>query len=53
MKYRNIKTGAIIDVNAEVSGEDWEALNSSSPAISDSDEPVESKKAPKGKRKQV
>lgn len=26
MKYRNIKTGATIDVKAEVKGTDWKAL---------------------------
>lgn len=26
MKYKNIKTGAVIDAASEVSGEDWQAV---------------------------
>ncbi len=26
MKYKNIKTGAVIDVTSELSGEDWRAV---------------------------
>ena len=26
MKYKNIKTGAVIDAASEISGEDWQAL---------------------------
>lgn len=26
MKYRNVKTGAVIDATSELSGEDWQAL---------------------------
>ena len=26
MKYRNIKTGAVIDINSELKGEDWEPV---------------------------
>ena len=51
MKYRNIKTGACIDVNAEISGEDWEAVPSTSPKVPEEKRPVKEEKAPKGKRK--
>lgn len=26
MKYRNIKTGAVIDVSSKISGENWEKV---------------------------
>lgn len=26
MKYKNIRTGAVIDTTSEISGEDWQAL---------------------------
>ena len=26
MKYRNTKTGVVIDVNSEIQGADWEAV---------------------------
>lgn len=26
MKYRNTKTGAVIDVNSKISGENWEEI---------------------------
>lgn len=41
MKYRNIKTGAIVDVNSKVKG-DWELVEESAPT------PIE-KTAPKKK----
>lgn len=31
MKYRNVKTGAIIEVTSNIEGKDWEALNPPSP----------------------
>lgn len=32
MKYRNIKTGQIIDVPSEVSGKNWEKVGGKAPA---------------------
>ena len=46
MKYRNVKTGAVIDINSELKGKNWEPVTT---------EPVKTvpKKAPskKGARK--
>lgn len=42
MKYRNIKTGAIVEVNAVVSG-DWEPVEEKKPT------PKKTTKAPKKK----
>lgn len=48
MKYRNIKTGAVIDAYGTINGEDWEAIPSS-PAVSEKNvEP--SKEAPEEKK---
>ena len=54
MKYRNIKTGAVIDAYGTIKGENWEAIPSS-PAVSEKIElakeaPVE-KKTTKSKAK--
>lgn len=32
MKYRNIKTGQIIDVPSEISGKNWEKIGGKAPA---------------------
>lgn len=55
MKYRNIKTGAVIDAYGTIKGENWEAIPSS-PAVSEKavepakEAPVE-KKTTKSKAK--
>lgn len=41
MKYKNIKTGNIIDVNSEINGGDWVKAQSSSDVKEETnDEPV-------------
>ena len=32
MKYRNVKTGAVIDVKSEISGGNWERIDGKAPA---------------------
>ena len=32
MRYRNIKTGQIIDVPSSINGKNWEAINGKAPA---------------------
>ncbi len=48
MEYRNIKTGAIIDVNSEIQGTDWEPVKKAEKV-----KEVPAKKAPakKGSKK--
>lgn len=33
MKYRNIKTGQIIDVPSEISGKNWEKIGGKAPVV--------------------
>jgi len=46
MKYRNKKTGAIINVNSVINGENWEKVETSSPSVD-----TESEEKPKKKKK--
>jgi hypothetical protein len=32
MRYRNVKTGAVIDVKSEISGGNWERIDGKAPA---------------------
>ena len=34
MKYRNKRTGAVIDVESQISGKDWEKVEEAKPASS-------------------
>lgn len=34
MKYRNIRTGAVIEINSVLSGKNWEAVKDRPPAAS-------------------
>ncbi len=38
MKYRNIKTGQIIDVSSEISGKNWEKVGGKAPIVEPSAE---------------
>lgn len=54
MKYRNVKTGAVIDVPSKISGKNWELLDGGKvekPAPVVLDEPVEEVKPVKKTRK--
>lgn len=52
MKYRNTVTGAIIDVNAEISGKDWEKVSPSQkpPAQDREVAPAQPKRKARGKK---
>lgn len=46
MKYRNIKSGAVIESESKITGERWELI-SESPAPEDKTEPKEKKRRKK------
>lgn len=33
MKYRNTKTGAVIDIKSKITGGNWQAVESASPLV--------------------
>ena len=45
MKYRNVKTGMVIDIKSELKGKDWE------PVVTEPVKEVPKKKSPKKKGK--
>lgn len=51
MRYRNKATGAILDINSELSGDSWEALTSQPTAKQQAEESKEEKKTVSRKRK--
>lgn len=46
MKYKNIKTGAVIETTTEVYGADWQALTPASPPVPKIEEVPEVEEAP-------
>ena len=44
MKYKNIKTGAVIDATSEISGEDWQAVEPAEIPENRKDAPVQPKR---------
>ncbi len=50
MLYRNVRTGAVVEVSSEVSGE-WEKVEQPSPVSSEPVKKAETKKAPAKKKK--
>lgn len=54
MKYRNIKTGQIIDVPSEIRGENWEKIGGKAPTaepVADAPAASEEKPAKKTRKK--
>lgn len=49
MKYRHIKTGAVIDINSELIDMDWERVDVPGPVVVEETAPV--KKTARGKKK--
>lgn len=52
MIYRNVKTGALIDICGELTGKNWAAVTEPPKPSEEKDEPVkeETKKKSKGKK---
>lgn len=50
MKYRNLKTGAVINISSELIDRDWERIDVPGP-ISETEETAPAKKAARGKKK--
>ena len=50
MKYRNTKTGAVIDAYGTIKGNGWEEVPSSSPVPDKTDESEKTEKAPVKKK---
>lgn len=51
MKYRNVKTGAVIDVKSEISGGNWERIDGKAPAQEPSVSPAPEKEEVKPVKK--
>lgn len=51
MKYRNVKTGAVIDVKSEISGGNWERIDGKAPAKEPSVSPTPEKEEVKPVKK--
>lgn len=46
MKYKNIKTGAVIETTTEVHGENWQALMPASPPVPEIEAAPEAEEVP-------